>query len=90
MPQSVKAKAPTELSSGVPFVSDKDLRTALDQANVPQAEANAVVEANTDARIDGLRATIAVLAVLALVALMLCRGLPRRQAADTPAEVAEA
>ena len=90
VPQSVKTKAPTELSSGVPFVSDNDLQTALDKANVPQAEANAIVEANTDARIDGLRASISVLAVLALVALILCRRLPRRQAADTPAEVAEA
>src|SRR3989440_2188921 len=35
VPASVKSKAKTELASGVPFLSDKDLKTALDDAHVP-------------------------------------------------------
>jgi hypothetical protein len=38
-----------------------------------------VVEENTAARLDGLRAALGVLAVLALVALFFANGIPRRQ-----------
>src|SRR6185436_20752968 len=36
VPQSVSASAETELSDGIPFVSDADLESALEDANVPQ------------------------------------------------------
>ena len=35
VPAEVKSKAQVELASGVPFVSDADLKTALDKAGVP-------------------------------------------------------
>src|SRR3954451_4940099 len=37
----------TELATGVPFMSDNDLRKALEDANVPPETANAVVDENT-------------------------------------------
>ena len=39
VPANLTTKAQTELASGVPFVSDKDLKAALDEANVPPATA---------------------------------------------------
>ena len=35
VPAEVKSKAQVELAAGVPFVSDADLKTALDDAGVP-------------------------------------------------------
>jgi MFS family permease len=79
VPASVASKARTELSGGVPFLSDADLKTALSEADVPPATADAVVEANAQGRIDGLRAAVSILALLTLVALLFTRGLPTVQ-----------
>jgi predicted MFS family arabinose efflux permease len=76
VPKDLSSKAQTELTSGVPFISDADLEKALDDAGVAPATATAVVDENADARLDGLRAALAVLAVLALVALFLSRSIP--------------
>ncbi|HEX4528311.1 MAG TPA: MFS transporter [Acidimicrobiia bacterium] len=76
VPKDLTSKAQTELTSGVPFISDADLEQALDDAGVPPKTADAVVAENADARLDGLRASLSVLAVLALVALFLSRGIP--------------
>jgi MFS family permease len=76
VPKDLTSKAQTELTSGVPFISDADLKAALDNAGVPPKTADAVVAENADARLDGLRASLSVLALLALVALFLSRGIP--------------
>src|SRR5262249_17737341 len=55
VPHSVSSHARTELSSGIPFVSDSDLEAALDKAGVPQSQADAIVDENSDARLAGLR-----------------------------------
>jgi MFS family permease len=81
VPASVATKADTELSSGIPFVSDDDLESALDDAGVPTRTANAIVDENADARLIGLRAALAVLALIALVALFFSRRLPTVQPA---------
>jgi MFS family permease len=73
------ARAEVELSAGIPFVADDDLRAALDAAEVPPATADSIVDDYTDARLDGLRASLSVLAVIALVALVLSRRIPDRQ-----------
>src|SRR5439155_14320316 len=75
-PNDLSSKAQTELTSGVPFISDADLEKALDDAGVPAATATAIVDENADARLDGLRAALAVLAVLAIVALFLSGSIP--------------
>jgi hypothetical protein len=61
------------------LVSDPDLRQALEDAGVTGATADAVVEENEQARLDGLRAAMAVLAVIALAALFLTYRIPTRQ-----------
>jgi hypothetical protein len=79
VPASVASKAQTELSGGIPFLSDADLKAALSEANVPPATADAVVETNATSRIDGLRAALSILAMLTLLALLFTRGIPTVQ-----------
>jgi MFS family permease len=79
VPPEVSARGQVELTSGVPLVSDPDLRQALEDAGVTGATADAVVEENEQARLDGLRAAMAVLAVIALAALFLTYRIPTRQ-----------
>ena len=61
-------------------------RQALDDADVPPETAEAIVEENEEARLDGLRAALAVLAVIALVAMFTSRRIPDQQPAGAPAE----
>ena len=83
VPKELSSKAQVELSAGIPFVADKDLRAALDKAGVPATTADAIVNDYTKARLDGLRASSSVLAVIALIALGLTRRLPTVQPAST-------
>src|SRR5262249_38284017 len=69
IPDRVKENAQTELVSGVPFVSDADLKAALDDAHVSRGTTDAALSAYADARLDGLRSALVILAGLALVAL---------------------
>jgi hypothetical protein len=79
IPQQVTSSAQVQLAGGVPFVSNEDLQKYLTKENVPTAEANAIITENTDARVAGLRSSLAVLALFALIALFFCRGLPTTQ-----------
>jgi MFS family permease len=92
VPASVKSQATTELAGGVPFVSDAQLKAALDKANVPPKTADAIVAENTTARIDGLRTALSVLAIVALISLFFVGKIPDEQpaaaAAATEAETA--
>ncbi len=63
----------------MPFVSDEDLQTALDDANVPSETAEAAVDENAEARVAGLRSAVAVLALISLLALLFTRGIPTVQ-----------
>ena len=82
VPEELSSSATVELASGIPFVSDDQLEDALADAGVTGATAEAVVEENEAARLDGLRAALAALALLALVALLLTNSLPTRQPGD--------
>jgi Na+/melibiose symporter-like transporter len=84
VPDRVASKATTELAGGIPFLSDADLKAALDEAHVPPATADAVVEENAQSRIDGLRAAVSILALFALVALLFTRGIPTVQPGALP------
>jgi hypothetical protein len=79
IPPELSAQAQVELSNGIPFVSDDDLRQGLEAAGIPDATADAIVEENEQARLDGLRAALSVLAVLALIAFVFANGIPTRQ-----------
>jgi MFS family permease len=76
IPDRVKSQAQVELAGGVPFVSDADLEAALDEASVSRRTTDAAIDAYTDARIDGLRNALAILAVLVVVALFFAHRIP--------------
>ena len=69
---------------GVPFISDADLQAALDKAGVSEETAIAALETNQQARLDGLRAALVVLAVVALLALFSARRIPTAQPGSAP------
>jgi hypothetical protein len=86
VPPEVAKQANTQLANGAPFISDADLNKALEQAGVDQKTAQAVVHENQQARVDGLRTALALLAVLSMVALFFTRRIPAQQpgSAETP------
>src|SRR5262245_50639142 len=79
VPENLAAKAQVELAGGIPFLSDKDLQTQLDKAGVPAETADVIVTENANARIDGLRSSLSLLAIVALIALFATRHIPARQ-----------
>jgi hypothetical protein len=85
IPKDLAAKAQVELSSGIPFISDKDLQTQLDKAGIPAKTADAIVTENANARIAGLRSALSLLAAVALIALFFSRRIPAEQPSVPPA-----
>src|SRR5215472_10178150 len=79
VPKDVAANAQVKLAGGIPFLSDKDLEAALAKADVPAKTADAIVTENANARIDGLRSSLSLLALIALIALFTARRIPARQ-----------
>jgi EmrB/QacA subfamily drug resistance transporter len=79
IPAEAKSQAQVELASGVPFVSDADLEDALDEAEVDQEASDAALDSYRDARIDGLRSALAILAVLSVGALFFAQRIPTTQ-----------
>jgi hypothetical protein len=85
VPDKLASDAQVQLASGIPFISDVDLQKALEDAGVSQKTADAVVAENADARLAGLRSSLALLALIALLALFFSRRLPTTQPAAAPA-----
>ncbi|MBV8463930.1 MAG: MFS transporter [Acidimicrobiales bacterium] len=79
VPSDLSSQATTTLAAGVPFVSDAQLRQALDRAQVPPTTADAVVAENTTARIRSLRLALGVLGVIAVLSLFFTGAIPDRQ-----------
>jgi len=88
IPDDLSSAAQVELAAGIPFISDADLGQALEDAGVPADTADVVLEENAQSRLAGLRASLSVLAIFALLALVFSRGIPTRQpgAAPRPAD----
>jgi MFS family permease len=84
VPPNVKSEAQTKLAGGIPFVSDKDLTAALEKAGVPQDQAKAITDENATARLDGLRSSLSVLALIALLAVVLTFRIPTKQPEAEP------
>ena len=76
VPESVVSSAQVSLAGGAPFVSDAQLEEALTAANVPATTADAIVAENTTARIQALRLSLSLIALLTLVALFFTRAVP--------------
>jgi MFS family permease len=85
VPKDLASKAQVQLAGGIPFMSDKDLQTQLDKAGVPAKTADAIVTENENARIDGLRSSLSLLAIIALIALFTTRRIPAQQPTGSPA-----
>ena len=81
VPDRVVTQAQTELSTGVPFVSDADLEQALDEAGVSATTADAIVSENEESRLRALQVSMAVLSLFALAALFTSRRIPERRQA---------
>jgi MFS family permease len=79
------ARAEVELSAGIPFVSDADGPAGLDAAGVPPETAEAVADEYATARLNGLRASLSLLAVFALIALFFTRRIPNEPSASPAA-----
>jgi MFS family permease len=73
---SVKAQISTELVGGVPFISDEQLTTALENAGVTQADTDALVAINAAARLEALQVAFALAGLVAIGALFLTSRIP--------------
>ncbi|GGH92871.1 MFS transporter [Arthrobacter liuii] len=89
VPPSVQERASVQLASGVPFISDTQLQSALDSAGVNQEVADAIMSVNSSSRLDALRAALALTALLSISALFLTGRLPE-EAVGKPAESSHA
>jgi EmrB/QacA subfamily drug resistance transporter len=90
IPNGVKSRASIELSSGVPFLSDAQLESALEEAGAGSEATQAALDANADARLDGLRAALTALALVAIIALFFAKRIPTTQPGRGPPPQAEA
>jgi MFS family permease len=86
VPPDVRQRADTQLSSGVPFLSDDDLESALDEAGVTGQTASAIVDENATARLHALRTALAVIALVAAAALFFAGTIPTRQPGSETAD----
>jgi Na+/melibiose symporter-like transporter len=85
VPDEVVAQANVQLSSGGEFISDQQLEAALADAGVDAT----TTQANEQARVDGLRATFALLALFALISLFFTGRIPTEQPTGSPPELTD-
>ena len=78
VPPEVTARATVQMESGIPFVSDTDLRTELAKTDLPPSTQDAVVAENAAARLIGLRSALWLVALLTVISLFFTGMLPRR------------
>ncbi|MFE5494160.1 MFS transporter [Streptomyces virginiae] len=90
VPSTVKSQATVQLASGAPFLSDAQLETALAEAGVSPEVTQAALEANEEARLDGLRAALSVLSFAALIALFFTQRIPAAQPSSAEPSSAQA
>src|SRR5215207_2969285 len=86
VPPDVREQADVRLATGVPFLSDADLESALDESGVPVEAAAAIVDENSKARLRALRGALAVIAIVAAIALLFSSGIPTRQPGSAAAD----
>ena len=89
VPQEVSSQASVELASGHPVRLRRPARVGdAGGWGRPDRSTQAVVEENEQARLDGLRSALALLAIIAVIALFFTRRLPDRQPEGAIEEVA--
>jgi len=87
---AVSTQVGVRLESGISFVPASEVRTGLDKAGVPPAEADAVVTAYSEAELAGLKAGILVACAIALGSFWLTRRLPSARLDPRPGAPAAA
>jgi hypothetical protein len=90
VPASVTENATVRLSTGVPFVSDQQLRDGLESAGVDPTLAQAIIDENADARVEALRTSLALLALLGIGAVFATGRIPDKPTAAPSAAAAGA
>ena len=73
-----------QLDGGVPFISDADLQAALDKAGVSEENRHRGPGGQPEARPDGLRAALVVLAVVTCWRCSPARRIPTAPAGSAP------
>ncbi|MGH2678815.1 MAG: MFS transporter, partial [Actinomycetota bacterium] len=68
-----------ELAGGASFISDDQLESAMEATGADERTTQAVVDANQQARVDGLRSALALLAVISVIALFFTKRIPTEQ-----------
>jgi MFS family permease len=86
VPKDLSSKSSVQLEAGVPFVSDAQLKTALQQAGVDPKTTQAVLDVNEQARVKGLRSSLALLALVGMIALFFTKRIPTRQPGKVAAD----
>jgi EmrB/QacA subfamily drug resistance transporter len=86
VPASLTAHAEATFGAGVPFVSDSAVRSTLQAAGVPETTINAILAVNASARLSALRAALAVVALVAVLALFFTSWIPNRQPGASAAQ----
>jgi MFS family permease len=79
VPDQVAQTASVKLAGGVPFISDADLESSLEEAGVSGDTAKAIEKENATARLRSLRVALSVIALVAALALFFAGGIPTRQ-----------
>jgi len=74
---AVKQQVGVAVAGSVEFVPIGQVRQALADAQIPTAEADAIVSTYADAQLQALRIALLAAAAIALLSLFLTRGLPR-------------
>jgi MFS family permease len=85
---AVEQQAGIALESGIQFVPADDVRTAADDAGVPPAEVDALVESYSEAQLDALKAGLLLAAFIVVASYFFTGGLPDRPLV-TPSDTVE-
>jgi hypothetical protein len=76
IPADVKNQASVKLKGVCPSCRTPSYEDALDEAGASSEVAQAALDSNADARLDGLRAALFILALVAIVALFFAERIP--------------
>jgi MFS family permease len=84
VPAEVSNQATDELAGGIPFISDQDLEAALSETSLDEQTTDAILDDYGQARLEGIRTALSLLAVFAVIALYFTRRIPDRPPGSAP------